>query len=435
MHYGLRHNFFWILVNRAGTLLAGLLAAALLNRALGASGRGFLAEMQTWIGLFSVLLGISLDTAIYHYANRERYPIGDGVRFGTTLVLSLVAGVAASAGMAMFIWLRPEQVSEQADAHAALMGILLILSMMASNVMVFAQAAGLSKASAFGGLSNGLVYLLLIGHFFLADRIDLGIALGAASAAQGTAFAVTAALCFRSIEGPIEFDFGAAKGMLFAGLKQHVATISTFVYTKINQLIVYKYAGASEAGLYAAALNLAFATQIVFGSFQSALYTRVANAGDDYDITIRSLRLIFYGGLLFVGVAMLFAGPIMMLYGGADFTHSVNLFRVLVLAFWLLSLSSLVSPLYVKAGAFWFASWSAVVLGSISIAFNFVFVPQFKASGAAAATVVTTASGFAMCLGFLYYLSKKSPLTIFKPDFSADLFLLRSPLQKILEKK
>ena len=307
MQYGLRHNFFWILVNRAGSILAGLLAAAVLNRVLGASGRGVLAEIQTWIGLFSVLFGLSLDAAIYHYANRERYSIESGVRFVTTIGLSMAAGGVATLGMMLFIWLRPDQVSEQATAHVALMGALLILTVMATNMMILAQAIGLSRASAIGGLGNGVVYLLLIGQFFLTDHLDLTTALVAASVAQGISFAITAWLCLSHVGAPFTFDFGLAKGLLFVGAKQHLATVATFGYTKVNQLIVYKYAGASEAGLFAVALSLAFAAQIVFGSFQSALYTRVANSKDDYEITIRSLRVMFFGGLLFVGFMMIFA--------------------------------------------------------------------------------------------------------------------------------
>jgi hypothetical protein len=45
---------------------AGFITAAMINRSLGPSLRGVYAEMQTWMGLFAVLFGISMDTAIYH---------------------------------------------------------------------------------------------------------------------------------------------------------------------------------------------------------------------------------------------------------------------------------------------------------------------------------------------------------------------------------
>jgi len=68
---------------------AGLFTAALINRSLGPSLRGVYAEMQTWVGLFAVLFGLSMDTAIYHIANRSIFGEDDRSRFVTIFSLSL----------------------------------------------------------------------------------------------------------------------------------------------------------------------------------------------------------------------------------------------------------------------------------------------------------------------------------------------------------
>ncbi len=66
---------------------------------------------------------------------------------------------------------------------------------------------------------------------------------------------------------------------------------------------------------------------------------------------------------------------------GARFLPSVNLLRILMVATWFLPLSSLVAPYYIKMGAFGLASTSAVILGVLSIALNFILVPRYAAVG------------------------------------------------------
>ena len=86
----LKRDFIWMLSSRTFAIAAGFLAAALINRALGPSMRGVYVEIQTWIGLFAVIFGISMDTAIYHFANKSLYGTDDKARFMTIFLLSLI---------------------------------------------------------------------------------------------------------------------------------------------------------------------------------------------------------------------------------------------------------------------------------------------------------------------------------------------------------
>jgi len=160
-------------------------------------------------------------------------------------------------------------------------------------------------------------------------------------------------------------------------------------------------------------------------TFQTTLYPRVIQGADEYEITIRSLRLGFYlwGGIIML--MLLFARPILLIYAGNQFSDSISSFRVLMVAAWFLPLSSLVAPYYVKRGAFGLASLSAICLGFISIGLNMYLVKKYAIIGASSATALSCLIGFCMVLLFLGYLSKKNPLSAFYPDFRRELTWLR----------
>jgi len=217
------------------------------------------------------------------------------------------------------------------------------------------------------------------------------------------------------------FSKEMAKIIWSAGLKQHVATISTFVYMKINQLILFRYCGEAETGVFSVSLTIALALMFIPQTFQTVLYPRVIHRADDYEVTVRALRVGFYVWGLVVLTIMLLAKPILLVYGGASFLPSVNLLRILLVGVWFLPLSALVAPYYVKMGAFGLASTSAVILGVLSMALNFILVPRYAAAGAALATSITCLSGFGLVLGLLFLISKKNPLVLFIPYLAREL--------------
>lgn len=407
---GLRENFSWLLASRIAVMGAGLVTGGLINRALGPAGRGVLAEMQTWVGLFAVLCGVSLDSALYHFANRERYGDDDRRRFVTTVRLILLTALAAAAALAAFVRLRPGAVSPETAALLAPLCLLLAATMLASNLAVFFQALGQVRFAAGLGIAQGAAYLCLVGGVAAAGALELETVVLALIAQQAVALAVVAVRAWRAGLWHGAFSGEMARGILGAGARQHVATVATFLYMKLNQVLVFRIAGAQEAGLFAAALNLSFAFAFIPTTFQNALYPRVIHGADDFEVTVRALRLGFYGwGAASLALAAL-AEPILLVYGGGEFRGAATVFRVLLLSSWLLPLSSLIAPYLIKTGAFGLASASAVALGAISIALNLLLIPRHAGLGAALATALTCAVGFVMALGLLRHLARRSPL-------------------------
>ena len=407
-------------------MVAGFITAAMINRALGPSGRGIYAEMQTWIGLFAVFFGMSMDTAIYHFANRSLYGTDDRSKWITTFLLSLTYGVLAAAALTVFVLGWPEQVSSETFKYLLLLDILLIATILTGNLIIFLQALGDIIYSGVIGVAQGLTNILVIAYAYLVDSLDITVVLITVLIIQGITFLLLLVKFRRNDLLGGRFSKDLAKGIVMAGLKQHLATIATFVYMKVNQLIVFRYCGESSAGFFAVSLSAALYLMFIPMTFQTVLYPRVIHARDDYDVTIRSLRWGFYGWGSIVFLMLLLAKPILLLYAGRSFSDSINNFRVLMIAAWFLPLSSMIAPYYVKAGAFWLASLSAMFLGIVSISLNIFLVPRYAAIGASLSTAFTCFIGFCVTLIFFRYLTRKNPLIIFQPNFRAEIALFRT---------
>jgi O-antigen/teichoic acid export membrane protein len=414
-----------MLGSKTMAMVAGLITAALINRALGPSGRGVYAEMQTWVELFAVLFGMSIGTAIYHYANKSLYGTDDRSRWMTTFSLSLVYGLFATGALTIFVLGWPEQVSSETFRYLLFLDVLVVATILTGNLIIFLQAMGDIKYSAIIGVVQGVANVIVVGYAFCVNALNIKVVLLSVLLIQGIAFLMLLAKFGKDGLLGGRFSKDLAKGIMGAGLKQHIATIATFVYTKINQLVVFRYCGESSAGLFAVSLGAAFYLMFIPMTFQTVLYPRVIHATDDYEITIRSLRWGFYGWGTIVFLMILFAKPILLLYAGSSFLPSVSNFRILMIAAWFLPLSSILAPYYIKRGAFGLASVSAVLLGIISVGLNIILVPRYADLGASLATSLTCFIGFCMVLLFLWYLSQKNPFVIFYLDLRKEMLSVR----------
>lgn len=420
----------WTLAGRVSLLALGVVVGALVNRGLTPAGRGLYAEAQTWAGLFIALFGCSLETATYHFANRQRYPVHNGVRLTLTAASSAVVSTVALVALRVTMQLVPQRFSSEARAHFPAIAALLVTTVLSTNLVTLIQALAQVRFAAILGFVQGVLNAVLIGIAFLTGTVTVWYALTVTTVVQAV---VTVAVL--GVSGAREgfltegLDRSAVRSFVAAGMKQHIATVATFVYSRVNQLIVFHYCGEKHTGWLAASLTLAFGVFSGFSALQFALYPRVIHSTDEFAITIRSLRITFFLGLVAVLPLILLAHPILRAYGGAGFEPAAISFQLLVPAAWFLAMSSLVSPYYIKRGAFGLAAGSAIVLGVVSVGLNLVLVPRHASGGAAAATLITMATGFGLVLGMLALISGRSPLRVFVPDFRAEVSILKSHLR------
>jgi O-antigen/teichoic acid export membrane protein len=410
-----------MLVSKALIISATILTGALINRSLGPSGRGAFAEIQTWVGLFIVIFGLSIDVAIYHFANRAGYGADDKARFMTVSALSIIYSIIAVAGFLLCVIYRPALFSAETVSNLWLVIILLAGTMVTTSIVTFLQAMGNIKFSAILGAIQAFLNITIIGYGYLMNTMDVRFVVTRSIVLQAGVLFIACAYLLKSgfMAGRISRDMTI--GLIKAGAKQHIGTIATFVYTKVNQIIVFRYCGASEAGIFAVALNLVFAILFIPETFRTVLYPHVIHAQDDYEATIKAARLGFYIWGAAAALIVWFARPIVTLYAGDKFLPAVSIFRILMVGFWLLSTASLFAPYFVKKGAFILNSSITLLLALVGMGLNNLLVPRYASTGAALATTTACFVGFCMILVSMRYMTKKNPLSIFKLNLGDSL--------------
>lgn len=391
-------------------MMVALVTAALINRALGPELRGVLAEIQTWVALMVTCFGLSMDAVIYHFSNQELYPGKDSDQLVTVISMTFIYSSVASLFVLLIMHYKSDIISPTTIKYLILMVGLIVSTMFSSNLAVFYQARGRMVLSSVAGFFQAIINLLLIGMAFHSNVLNLRFIVLSLIIVQVVAVVVFLFAGTRDQFFKGKYSFNLARDMLGAGLKQHAATVSTFVYIKINQLIVLKYCGEAQAGLFAVSLSLIMAAMVIPSTLQIVLYPRVIQATDDFDITVLTLRAGFYGWGLIVFALFLLAKPIIYIYGGNEFMASVIPFRILLLTAWFLPISSFIAPYIIKKGAFLLSSASAVFIGAISIILNFILIPRFSLYGAAWATAISSIVGFFIAVLLLALVARRNPL-------------------------
>lgn len=416
----LKTTFSWLLLGKVFSLSGMLLSISLVNRALGPDARGVLAEMQTWVAMFAVLVGLSLDTAIYHLADRERHKFDDIDFCSGVLHLSLFLSIVASLLMATIFWGAAHYVSNQSREHYVALAFLLLSTMLLANLLTMVQVRGKARLVALSGATIGVFSALFTLLAYLLGCLTLPFAVFLVSTPNFVAIVVILIAERKNIRLRLSVPMIFFSKLISVGLKQHLATISTFLYMKLNQLILFNYAGAEATGYYSVALNLAFSCGVLFAVLQSALYPRVIHHKDDAEITIRVMRVMIYGGGIFTLLLILSSSVLIRIYAGSGYKEAVSLFSILIIAVSILSLSSMMAPLFIKHGAFTQMVISAIILGGASVSLNLYLVPRYHAMGAAYATTLVAVMGFSMVLYIFWRISGKSPMPVFMPRFSGE---------------
>jgi len=312
----MKRNFVWLLSARIISSVLMLASAMLINRSLGPESRGVFAEMQTWAQLMFVLFNLSMDTGVYSYASRVKASRNEASGFVTTAIVSLMLAAIAGAILALIVTIWPDMVSSGTSSYLSLLILLILLMLPSSNLLVFFQALGHMRLASVSIALQALVSFVFVAWAYIFGFLDLKMAMIFLVAFQTVPSVAILVAALRGGLLTAHFDFQMALGMLRAGLILHVGTVSSFLYSKANLLMLFNYKGEAATGLFAVALTLSLSAMIIPMTAQQVLYPRVLHADDDMQVTMRVCSVALWGWGLCVIVMALLARPMIMFYAG-----------------------------------------------------------------------------------------------------------------------
>jgi O-antigen/teichoic acid export membrane protein len=376
------------IVGRLVNGVFGVVVLVILTRALGKSEFGVWSTLSTVVFLGGALTDLGFTSLAVRYAASN--PDDASGWLGSLLIVRVATSVIAAGGCA-----------------------LAALALNRGHMMVLAGAI-LSVTVLYGGVSS------LSAAFQLRVRNDLTIVVltvgtvlwtgGAIAAAVFDLHLVGFALVF-SAASIVTTTFGAWLALrqmhvslagwkpriltfIRVGLPLSISALLIYSYARVDQILVFRYAGSSAAGLYGVAYRVLDQATVIPLSITTTLYPLIIRAqsrslGDLRFIVQAAFESMWALSLGAVVVAVVCGGPLMGLVFGSAYAVTGPTLAVLMGAFVVISLNYLIGSFILVFNLQGFTSVVSLLGLIFNVAFNIIFIPRWGYLAAAIATTAT----------------------------------------------
>lgn len=314
------------------TVLA-LVSGVLLARALGPTGRGELAAIQTWPTFLAgfAMLGVA-DALVYFAARRP----GLGGRYLTTAMLT---GLVACVPAAIFGFaLMPQLLAAQSpDVVVGAQTYLWILPLYAVTGMLIQPLRGVNDLTAWNLLrplpSLGWIAAITLA---IASRNTTPAVLASSNlVVLGMTAIPTGYVVARRLHGSFLPAAAFVKPMLSYGLPTMLARIPATLNLRLDQLLMAAWVDARLLGLYVVGVSWSTAVSPLISTLAQTLLPRIAGAKSQEqqrDLLGQGTRIgILLSLIAAIPVALLTPVVTMMLFG-SDYTEAIPAAVILSLA-------------------------------------------------------------------------------------------------------
>ena len=416
-HDGFRRYFAntgWMLFGQMFSLLVSFFIGAWLARYLGPGNYGVLNYSLAFAGLFAFIANLGVDSII----NREiiRFPEKENNLLGTAFVLKLIGGISAFSLLciAAFIF--------ENDPLIRLLIILFSLSFIFQSIGVISnffqskvQARNNIKAQLFAmAISSilkivlimmhlGIIWLMLI---YVLDNVWIGLGYVIAYKRAGLKI----------------FDWKFDKKLAATILKDSwplmLSGAATFIYMKIDQVMIGRALNNESVGLYSVAIKLSEIWYFVPGIICTSLFPAIINARKvnliKYHQRLKKLYFLMISLAFIVAVGTsIFARPLIIFLFGPAYLLSIPILKIYIWSGIGIFISAAVSQ-YLIAENMVKTIFVFSVLGMVAnVVLNLILIPKIGLYGAAIASLISyTATPFSILLFDKLLRSRKHPVYV-----------------------
>jgi PST family polysaccharide transporter len=384
-------NTGWIFVARLVSFTISLLTIAFVARYLGPENYGKLSYAQSFTAIFSVFALLGIDQVLYR--DLVAHPEKEKELLGTAFVSRLVFG-ALSLILAFFT-----AVATSNDPVLIWLILLITLTFLLypfSLIANFFSAQVQAKYSSY--ITIGIAFLIpalkLLLIFFGKGILYFAALITLEALVFGVFHVYVYIRVFRGSLFEWRFSMPIFKSLMYRSWPLMLASLSGYIYGRIDQVMIQRYLDSSAVGVYDVAVRLTEYLGFLPGVLIASLFPAIINARmRDRTEYIKRLKMLT---LLCISISVIFAACLFILSPyiigilfGAKFFASISLLRVYVWSTVGTIAIMLIQNYFIaenKSAHFLFFS----ILGAgMNVGLNIVLIPMFGTLGAAYATLVT----------------------------------------------
>ena len=355
-------------------------------RWLGPEGRGDIAAITAWVGLFSTVAYLSLgQVALHNMTGVAGKNIGNLIfaLLLITIVMSLLGWLTAVSFHMSGIYGLFANLPQTALTIAFLSLPFLIWEQYGSALLMGLDRIDIyNRYQALGRTTSLIVVLVLAGNFELSiDGVMIAILVGQIIVSVGGLGYLMKYVRIRKLL--FRFDLKEIRELIVGGAKLHLSTIGAFLITSANILILSKYHGPAQTGYFQLALQLLSVLMVIPMSVSMVLYGRIVKLGPD-GAWLDNKRLLMQTtiGMFFLSCLAAALAPWgISLVAGEAFWPAVEPFRWMLLGLIGMTFSTIVSPQWIGRGYFWQVALLTIIIGMINLVANLWLIPPFGMMG------------------------------------------------------
>jgi len=405
-HGGFRKYFKntgWMFFGQMFSLLVSFFIGAWIARYLGPENYGLVSYVVAFVGLFSFISSLGIDFIL----NREliRHPENRDELLGTGFRLKLFGGTIAFAISVFFsLFFNNDNLTR---ALLVIFSLSFILQApLVINIFFQSQVRAKEnfKAQLGGSVISSILKIILI---LSGGGVIWLIIIYTAESIWQSIFLYRA---YQSLKLKIvtwHFNKILASSILKDSWPLMLSSAATFIYLRIDQVMIGALMGKEAVGIYAAGVKITEIFYFVPGVIGASLFPAIVNA-KKISQHLYERRLMFFYGFLFllslfivVPVALL-SQPIIYFLFGSQYLESVSILRIYIWSSTGLFVSSGLTYYFMAENKtktifkmYFLAMLSNVIL-------NLLLIPKYGLIGAAWATLVA----YSVPLIWLYKIKK-----------------------------
>lgn len=382
---------------------AGMIATIYAARYLGVDSFGTFLFILTYVNFFAIIIELGANNQIL-VREISQDPASAGKVIGNAIIMKLLIGALVILPCCAVIGFLGYPLHLRTLVYIASLSFLLsaegaYISVFRSRLeMVYPTATDILTALLKLGFFLYLIYVKAPLFFFVAGVILVRL----------PGFFLNMTLSGRLIKPEFKIDFATWKRLIAESWPLVLTAVSVMIFTRIDQLMLFKIKGAEAVGYYSAAVKLVEVLGLLPGAFMLSVFPLMSEyfkkSGHSFE---KSYRLAFkYVTLIIIPIAVgttLLSGQIIELCYGKAFTPSSAALAILIWSEIWVFVGMVNSGILVAANQ----QKTYLVLTSISavinIVLNLLLIPLYSFIGAAIAAVISYAIGQA-----LYYFYPKT---------------------------
>lgn len=383
-------NLGWMFFAKIGSMLITFLATAYIARNLGPTNYGELSYAISFVSLFSFMASMGIDGILH----REliKYPERRNELLGSAIGIRIIASV-----ITVIITILTAFLVSPKDVSILLIVIVSLGSIAGSFQLLGYEFQAESKSKYPSILSLGIVLILnilkIIIIFFDQGVIYLALVILLEPILYSVGYIYLKNKFYNDFQ-EIKFKSETAWLILKDSFPLIFASAFYLIYARIDQVMLKNMVNAEAVGLYDSAVRLSeisyFIPQILIVSLLPTIINAKKTSDGLYYKRIKKLFLVILliSTLISLATTMLSEKLVVIIFG-AGFLGAVPILGIYVWSNIGASLNMAIQQILVVENSIKFISISAFFGMITNVALNMILIPEYGASGAAFATLIS----------------------------------------------